>query len=122
MQPARPILRLGATLCAAAAAISFAAVPADAAPRPAGDADGPALARQLTRKVTIDAINRNFIALQRFADRNGGNRAASTNGHKETAHYARWRDAVESMMQSPRTSVKFESCFPDEPRWDTASA
>jgi len=26
--------------------------------------------------------------------------------HKETAHYAKWRDAVASMMAEPRTSVK----------------
>ena len=39
--------------------------------------------------------------------------------HKETAHYAAWRDAVAPMMQSPRTSVKFESVAPDEPRWST---
>jgi quinol monooxygenase YgiN len=27
--------------------------------------------------------------------------------HKETAHYAKWRDAVVSMMAEPRTSVKY---------------
>ena len=27
--------------------------------------------------------------------------------HKETAHYARWRDAVAGMMASPRTSARF---------------
>lgn len=31
--------------------------------------------------------------------------------HKATAHYARWRDTVESMMASPRTNVKYESLF-----------
>lgn len=39
--------------------------------------------------------------------------------HKQTAHYAAWRDAVEPMMQSPRTKVEFESLCPDEPRWST---
>jgi (4S)-4-hydroxy-5-phosphonooxypentane-2,3-dione isomerase len=39
--------------------------------------------------------------------------------HKETAHYARWRDAVAEMMASPRTSVKYQSVCPDEPRWST---
>ena len=34
--------------------------------------------------------------------------------HKETAHYAAWRDAVAPMMQSPRTSVKYVSVSPDE--------
>ncbi len=27
--------------------------------------------------------------------------------HKETAHYLKWRDAVQSMMAEPRTSVKY---------------
>jgi len=27
--------------------------------------------------------------------------------HRETAHYARWRDAVVSMMAAPRTSLKY---------------
>jgi len=31
--------------------------------------------------------------------------------HKETAHYAKWRDAVASMMAEPRTSVKFTNVF-----------
>ncbi len=33
--------------------------------------------------------------------------------HKETAHYAKWRDAVAPMMAEPRTSVKFSPVFPD---------
>ncbi|BAH37096.1 MAG TPA: antibiotic biosynthesis monooxygenase [Gemmatimonas aurantiaca] len=31
--------------------------------------------------------------------------------HKETAHYARWRDTVAPMMASPRTSVRYEAEF-----------
>lgn len=37
--------------------------------------------------------------------------------HKETAHYARWRDAVAPLMAVPRTSVKFTSLFPDDAGW-----
>jgi len=37
--------------------------------------------------------------------------------HKETAHYARWRDTVAEMMAEPRTSVKFDNVFPDEAGW-----
>ena len=33
--------------------------------------------------------------------------------HKETAHYAKWRDAVADMMAEPRTSAKFANVFPD---------
>ncbi len=32
--------------------------------------------------------------------------------HKETAHYAVWRDAANPMMASPRTSARFEAVFP----------
>lgn len=37
--------------------------------------------------------------------------------HKETAHYAKWRDTVEPMMESPRKSVKYDSVFPAEGAW-----
>ena len=37
--------------------------------------------------------------------------------HKETAHYARWRDAVASMMAEPRTSVKYANVLPDDAGW-----
>ena len=39
--------------------------------------------------------------------------------HKETAHYAAWRDAVAPMMASPRSSVKYQSLCPEEARWST---
>jgi len=37
--------------------------------------------------------------------------------HKQTAHYARWRDAVAPMMAEPRRSVRFRNVFPDESGW-----
>ncbi|NBR87581.1 MAG: antibiotic biosynthesis monooxygenase [Verrucomicrobia bacterium] len=37
--------------------------------------------------------------------------------HKETAHYAAWRDTVASMMAAPRTSVKFGNVFPEDAGW-----
>ncbi len=37
--------------------------------------------------------------------------------HKETAHYARWRDTVAPMMAEPRTSVKYSNIFPDDSAW-----
>ncbi len=39
------------------------------------------------------------------------------NKHKETAHYAVWRDTVAPMMAEPRTSVKYANIFPDENGW-----
>ena len=38
--------------------------------------------------------------------------------HKETAHYATWRDAVEPMMAEPRRSVKFRAVFPAPNEWE----
>jgi quinol monooxygenase YgiN len=40
--------------------------------------------------------------------------------HKETAHYAKWRDTVADMMAEPRTSVKFANVFPDDKGWNYA--
>jgi quinol monooxygenase YgiN len=37
--------------------------------------------------------------------------------HKETAHYAKWRDTVEEMMEEPRQAVKFNNVFPDDGGW-----
>lgn len=37
--------------------------------------------------------------------------------HKETAHYATWRDTVADMMAEPRQAVKFENIFPDDQGW-----
>ena len=40
--------------------------------------------------------------------------------HKETTHYAAWRDAVAAMMAEPRRSVKYEALFPDAAQWEMA--
>jgi quinol monooxygenase YgiN len=37
--------------------------------------------------------------------------------HKETAHYATWRDTVASMMAEPRSSVKYSNAFPGDEGW-----
>ena len=37
--------------------------------------------------------------------------AAAPAAHKETAHYAQWRDAVAGMMAEPRTSMKYGEVF-----------
>jgi len=37
--------------------------------------------------------------------------------HKETAHYATWRDAVAEMMAEPRTAVKYSNIFPADEGW-----
>jgi (4S)-4-hydroxy-5-phosphonooxypentane-2,3-dione isomerase len=37
--------------------------------------------------------------------------------HKETPHYAVWRDAVAPMMAEPRTSIKFSNVHPRDEGW-----
>ena len=37
--------------------------------------------------------------------------------HKETAHYAVWRDAVATMMAEPRYSVKCANVHPGDEEW-----
>jgi (4S)-4-hydroxy-5-phosphonooxypentane-2,3-dione isomerase len=39
--------------------------------------------------------------------------AEAAAAHKETAHYAKWRDGVAPMMAEPRHSVKYSLVFPD---------
>jgi quinol monooxygenase YgiN len=34
--------------------------------------------------------------------------------HKETAHYAAWRDTVAPLMAEPRSSTKYTNVFPDD--------
>lgn len=37
--------------------------------------------------------------------------------HKETSHYARWRDTVADMMAASRQSTKYRNVFPDDAGW-----
>jgi quinol monooxygenase YgiN len=41
----------------------------------------------------------------------------ATVAHKETAHYAAWRDAVAAMMDKPRMAVKFTEVYPPAGQW-----
>ncbi len=43
--------------------------------------------------------------------------AAAQAAHKETAHYATWRDAVAPLMAEPRTARKFVNVSPDAAGW-----
>ena len=52
-----------------------------------------------------------FILVEIYRDE------AAAKSHKETAHYAVWRDAVASMMEEPRASVKFTNIFPGDEEW-----
>ena len=52
-----------------------------------------------------------FVLVEVYRD------AAAPAKHKETAHYAQWRDAVADMMAEPRTSVKYSNICPDDAGW-----
>lgn len=43
--------------------------------------------------------------------------AAAPAAHKETAHYAKWRDTVAGMMPQPRSSVKYTNIIPADEEW-----
>jgi len=42
--------------------------------------------------------------------------------HKETAHYARWREAVEGLLAAPRTRTIYRNIAPDDEGWSTPGA
>jgi (4S)-4-hydroxy-5-phosphonooxypentane-2,3-dione isomerase len=37
--------------------------------------------------------------------------------HKETAHYAKWRDTVAEMMAESRQGIKYNNIFPTDRDW-----
>jgi len=43
--------------------------------------------------------------------------AEAVPAHKETAHYATWRDTVADMMASPRAGVKYTNVWPGDEGW-----
>lgn len=49
---------------------------------------------------------REFILYEAYAS------AADASAHKETAHYAAWRDAVAGMMAKPRQGIPYLGLFP----------
>ncbi len=66
--------------------------------------------------VIRDEANSNrFILVEVYRD------AQAPVAHKQTAHYAQWRDAVADMMQAPRSSTKYTNVFPGENGWDAAN-
>ncbi len=54
---------------------------------------------------------RHFVLVEVYRD------AAAAAAHKETAHYAAWRDAVASLMAEPRRSEKYVNVSPDDAGW-----
>ena len=55
-----------------------------------------------------------FVLYEVYRDESG------MKAHKETAHYARWRDTVAGWMAEPRRGVPYEGLFPEsEEEWAT---
>ena len=53
-----------------------------------------------------------FVLLEIYRDADAPAR------HKETAHYAVWRDTVALMMAEPRRGVKYHALFPEPGSWE----
>ena len=61
----------------------------------------------------IDDSNR-FVLYEVYRDE------AGMKAHKETAHYARWAEAVAPWMAEPRRGVRYASLFPEKAeQWAT---
>ncbi len=41
----------------------------------------------------------------------------ATDRHKQTTHYATWRDTVAPMMAEPRSRVEYTNVFPPDQGW-----
>ena len=54
---------------------------------------------------------RRFVLVEVYRD------AQAPARHKETTHYARWRDSVADMMAEPRVGVKYTNLFPEDQGW-----
>jgi quinol monooxygenase YgiN len=52
-----------------------------------------------------------FVLVEVYRD------AAAAAAHKETAHYAAWRDAVADLMAEPRRSEKYVNVSPGDAGW-----
>lgn len=52
-----------------------------------------------------------FVLVEIYRD------AAAAAAHKETAHYAAWRDAVADLMAEPRRSARYVNLSPGDAGW-----
>ncbi|MBK1784343.1 M28 family metallopeptidase [Prauserella cavernicola] len=82
MSSTRGKLRPAVVIAACAGLVLTSTATAAAKPDP-----GDKLADKLAKNVDVGNINRHLIALQRIAETNGGNRAASTPGYDASADY-----------------------------------
>ncbi len=50
-----------------------------------------------------------FILYEAYIDE------AAARAHKETAHYAEWREAVADWMAEPRQGIRYDGLYPEVP-------
>jgi autoinducer 2-degrading protein len=74
----------------------------------------------------LEPGNLRFDVLQQFDDPQGFvlyevyRDESASKAHKQTSHYARWREKVEPWMAQPRRGVQYRSLFPaSESQWKT---
>ena len=104
--PKPQTFRVSAAVIVAAGALAFSTIPSMAAPTATATLpDGPALARNLVKKVTGSGVNRHLIAFQRLADRHGKTRASGTPGFDASIGY------IEEKMKAAGFEVTKEA-FP----------
>ena len=59
----------------------------------------------------LDDVTR-FVLLEVYHDEH-----LAPAAHKQTKHYAQWRDTVAEMMAEPRYAIKYSNIFPDNGGW-----
>jgi quinol monooxygenase YgiN len=69
----------------------------------------PGVARFDVMRDTADSTR--FVLVEVYRD------STATAKHKETAHYAKWRDTVENMMAVPRSRAIYDNLFPADEGW-----
>jgi autoinducer 2-degrading protein len=69
----------------------------------------PGIARFEVLQQQDDPIH--FILVEVYRD------SAAQASHKETQHYAIWRDTVAEMMAVPRSFVKYDNVYPIDSGW-----
>lgn len=57
-----------------------------------------------------------FVLVEVYRD------ADAAAAHKQTAHYAAWRDAVADLMAEPRRGVRYRNLAPGEDGWASAAS
>ena len=78
----------------------------------AATADNHLNTRQEPANLRFDVLQRNddpnrFVLYEAYTSEGG------FAAHQQTAHYARWKDAVASMMADPRAAQRCKSLFPE---------